>query len=494
MKTVILMFDSLNRRLLEPYGASLQTPNFQRLADRALTYDRSYCCSMPCMPARRDFHTGRPGFLHRDWGPLEPFDDSVPEMLKEAGTHTHLTSDHYHYWEEGGANYHTRYSTWECFRGQEADPWIGQVAAPDSPPSTGKNDWHAFPRARQDWVNRPFMAGENQHSQTRTLEAGLDFIRRNASQDNWMLQIECFDPHEPFFTPERFKERYEEFFQQASDDPFCDWPTPGKNPHDPKVTRHIQACNAALHSMCDESLGKVMDLLEEKNMWEETLFIVWSDHGILLNEHDYWLKNVMPLYEEIAHTPFFVWDPRHGIGGQRRQSLVQPAIDLGPTLLRFFGLEPTPDMLGHSLDPTIANDTPVRETALFGYFNRHLNITDGRYVYMRARDANHPVPAYTLMPSAMNDRYAPEKFRALSLSESFGFSKNCPLMRFQNNELPPFENETLLFDLESDPNQKYPLHDPEIEERLTSCMRQHLLSCEAPVEQYQSLNLEPLPH
>ena len=69
----------------------------------------------------------------------------------------------------------------------------------------------------------------------------------------------------------------------------------------------------------------------------------------------------MPFYEEVAHTPFFVWDPRCGKKGERRQALVQPSIDLGPTLLDFFGLEPTVDMLGKPLGDAVDNDTAVRE-------------------------------------------------------------------------------------------------------------------------------------
>ena len=51
----------------------------------------------------------------------------MPEQLGDAGVHTHLVSDHPHYWEDGGATYHTRYTTWEFFRGQEGDPWKGVV-------------------------------------------------------------------------------------------------------------------------------------------------------------------------------------------------------------------------------------------------------------------------------------------------------------------------------------------------------------------------------
>ena len=153
MKAIVVMFDTLNRHMLQPYGCDwTKTPNFQRLAQRTVTFNRSYCCSMPCMPARRDFHTGRPNFLHRSWGPIEPFDDSMPQMLAERGVHTHLTTDHYHYFEDGGSTYHNRYTTWQFNRGQEGDPWMGQVAAPDIPACVDPRD--TWIKWRQDWVNR----------------------------------------------------------------------------------------------------------------------------------------------------------------------------------------------------------------------------------------------------------------------------------------------------------------------------------------------------
>ena len=100
MRAIMVMFDSLNRRFLEPYGAKETiTPNFRRLAEKSVCFDNCYAGSLPCIPARRELHTGRYNFLHRSWGPLEPFDDSVFRILKENGIHTHLVSDHGHYWK-----------------------------------------------------------------------------------------------------------------------------------------------------------------------------------------------------------------------------------------------------------------------------------------------------------------------------------------------------------------------------------------------------------
>ena len=52
MKVIMMMYDSLNRRYLEPYGGTaVRTPNFNRLAKHSVRFDTCYAGSMPCMPA-----------------------------------------------------------------------------------------------------------------------------------------------------------------------------------------------------------------------------------------------------------------------------------------------------------------------------------------------------------------------------------------------------------------------------------------------------------
>ena len=61
MKAIIVFYDTLNRRYLPCYNPAATTiaPNFQRLAEHSVQFDNSYVGSMPCMPARRELHTGR---------------------------------------------------------------------------------------------------------------------------------------------------------------------------------------------------------------------------------------------------------------------------------------------------------------------------------------------------------------------------------------------------------------------------------------------------
>ena len=160
MKAIVVMFDSLNRHMLPPYGCEwVHAPNFERLAERTLVFENCYVGSMPCMPARRELHTGRYNLLHRSWGPIEPFDDSMPEILRHNGVYTHLITDHAHYWEDGGATYHTRYESYELVRGQEADQWKGRVdPPPDTPPKARKESPDQPQRMWvQDWINRGYM-------------------------------------------------------------------------------------------------------------------------------------------------------------------------------------------------------------------------------------------------------------------------------------------------------------------------------------------------
>ena len=485
MKAIMLMFDSLNRRMLSPYGCDwMHTPNFQRLAERTVCFDNSYIGSMPCMPARREIHTGRYNFLHRSWGPLEPFDDSMPELLKEAGIYTHLVTDHYHYWEEGGCTYHTRYNSWDCSRGQEGDPWKAHLP-PFETPETLNEDRGIVDR--RDWANRLYMQREEDMPQPRTFAMGAEFLRTNHAEDNWFLTIETFDPHEPYFASQRFRDMYPHDY----DGPHFDWPGYRRVNQTPEQVQHCRYENAALHSMCDYYLGQLLDMMDEMNLWEDTLLIVNTDHGFLLGEHEWWGKCVQPFYNEIAHTPLFIWDPRCGKQGERKQSLVQ-TIDLAPTLLEYFDVERPADMQGVPLRETVASDAPVREAELFGLFGGHVNCTDGRYVYMRApaNPDNTPLYEYTLMPTHMHHTFPVSELQDIRLAEPFSFTKECRTMQIPGVMwVNPHDFGTLLFDLENDPEQEHPINAPEIEDKMIAHLIRLMRENDAPPEQYERLGL-----
>jgi arylsulfatase A-like enzyme len=499
MKAIMVMFDSLNRHMLPNYGCDwIHAPNFKRLGEKTVTFDNCYVGSLPCMPARRELHTGRYNFLHRSWGPMEPFDDSMPEMLKMKGIYTHLVSDHQHYWEDGGCTYHTRYNSWEISRGQEGDNWKGQVKDPEIPDSpfkmskeTSKSMLKSLGTSmyRQDVINRQYMDTEDNMSQAVTFKYGLDFIEKNYEEDNWFLQIETFDPHEPFFASQRFRDLYPDVDYDEAD---FDWPPYAPVNESEAVVQHGKKRYAALLSMCDYYLGQVLDMMDNKDMWKDTMLIVNTDHGYLLGEHGWWSKSMMPTYNEVARTPFFVWDPRLGVKGERRNSLVQ-TIDIAPTLLEFFNVEVPNRMEGKPLKDVIAEDIPIRETALFGYHGGHINITDGEFVYMKgpANRTNKPLNEYTLMPTHMRNMFKPQELQDIQLAEPFDFTKGCRTMKIAAGAgfINPVQYGSKLFNVNEDPGQLREIEDLEVEVRLTNAMAKMLRENDAPSEQYQRMGI-----
>ncbi len=479
MKAIMVMYDSLCRRALSPYGCKeIPTPNFDRLAAHSVTFDTDYVCSMPCMPARRELHTGRPNFEHRSWGPIEPYDDSMPEILKNNGIYTHLSTDHYHYWEDGGATYHNRYTTYDFSRGQEGDHWKTNAAlmqaVHEKQTVSRTNYW--------DQANREYMDCEEKMPQAVTFHAGLDFMEQHHDQDNWFLQIETFDPHEPFFTQPEWKKA----FAHEYDGGIGDWPpyyyvTEGEDAVD-----HVRREYAALITMCDYYLGQVLDRMDQYDLWKDTMLIVNTDHGYLLGEHGWWSKSIMPLYEEISHIPLFIHDPRFPeMDGQRRSELTQ-TIDLAPTVLEFFGQDIPRDMLGKPLRTVIEKDEPVRQYAIFGFQDGHCNVTDGRWVYMKAPVNQQPFYDYTLMPTHMKNRFSVNELKDTELTGPFSFTKGCKVLKVkaQPGMNDPANFGTKLFDLESDPRQEKPLVNPEKETELSNAMMKLMHEDDCPVERF----------
>ncbi len=491
MRAIMVMYDTLNRRTLPNYGGNeTHLPNFERLGQEAVTFDNCYVGSLPCMPARRDLQTGRLNFLHRGWGPIEPFDDSMPELLKEQGVYTHLISDHDHYWEDGGATYHTRYSTWEIERGQENDTWKGDLGQYEDTHSFGMTGDYAkmMSKARkQNAVNREYIKRQGFYPQTAVFDKGVEFIETNHEYQDWFLQIETFDPHEPFSAPEEFQKEY-----GTSEEAFpYDWPAYNMVREDEVFVGEIQKKYYSLLSMCDRSLGRILELMDRYDMWKDTMLIVNTDHGFLLGEHQWWGKNVMPMYNEISHIPLFVWNPQSGVKGERRNSLVQTC-DLMPTILEFFGKEIPEDVTGHSLKPVIGRDEKVREHAIFGMFGGHVNITDGEYLYMRApvKEENQPCYEYTLMPTDMNKRKPKLQMEQATLAEPFSFTKNMPVLRLPTRTyFNAHQYGHALYHLSEDPNQLSPIENPEKEQELIAAMKREMEALEAPKEQYERLGI-----
>ncbi|CAN7723764.1 sulfatase [Neorhizobium tomejilense] len=498
MKTIFVLFDSLNRDALGCYGGTgIETPNFDRFAQRCVTFDRHYAGSLPCMPARRDLHTGRLNFMHRSWGPLEPYDNSFAQLMKQNGVYTHLITDHLHYFEDGGHGFHTKFSSYDYIRGQEYDPWVPLVDPPLAAIAAQFDQRHynvKKPNKRlQHAINRTQMTEERDMPGPRCFASAFDFLDKNNKADNWFLMLECFDPHEPFHAPDRFKEMY----RTGYDGGILDWPHYDRVAENPEEMAEIRANYAALVTMCDEYFGKLLDYMDEHGMWEDTCIVLSTDHGFLLSEHGWWGKIRMPYFEEISHIPLMIHHPAFtDRAGERRKSLTQ-AGDLMPTFMELHGLPIPAEVRSHSLLPLMEKDVKKREAAVFGVYSGPIGVTDGEWVlYHYPPDVlAEGLAEYTLAPAHMTVPFNVNELRTARLVPPFDFTKGVPLLAFDalrgaprppGNDGKGFEDlGTRLYNVMDDPKQQKERQDTDQQARLVELLIAELRAHDTPQEVYR---------
>jgi hypothetical protein len=253
-------------------------------------------------------------------------------------------------------------------------------------------------------------------------------------------------------------------------------------------------------SMCDFLLGKLLDHFDEKDLWSSIALVVTTDHGFLLGEHDFWAKNRMNVYQEVAHIPLFLHDPRQPLQGSRCSSLTQ-SIDIAPTFLDLFGAERPREMEGFSL-AEIAAGARRREALIFGYFGGAVNVTDGRFTYHRypAELRSQEIYQYTLMPMHIFAPFSMEELSRASLAEPFPFSKGAKLLKVPVLARTPYyelygpgaflESDTRLYDVRQDPGQEYSLTLPDEESRLIRTMCELMKANDAPNEAFERLEID----
>ncbi len=154
------------------------------------------------------------------------------------------------------------------------------------------------------------------------------------------------------------------------------------------LARQVKHAYYACISYIDAQVGKLLVELKSIGATNNTIIVIWSDHGYQLGEHGMWCKHTN--FETSTKVPLIIADPRSKAGGEASDARVE-LVDLFPTLADLCGL-PKPDHLeGESLatlvsDPDAWND---QDTAAFSQFyrggNRGLSIRTGRFRYTEWR-------------------------------------------------------------------------------------------------------------
>jgi uncharacterized sulfatase len=202
-------------------------------------------------------------------------------------------------------------------------------------------------------------------------KAAVALLEQWAGSDKpFFLGVGFYKPHVPLQAPKRFFDLYDPDKIPLADD-FAPTPTANKSVplyalrnnldlfFEERVTtqraREAIAAYYACTSFIDEQLGHVLDALERLRLRDNTIILLWGDHGWHLGEKGMWAKGT--LFEPSAHAPLIIVDPRRRTAGQGCPRVVE-FVDVYPTLVELCGLKMPAGLEGKSLVPLV--DDPAR--------------------------------------------------------------------------------------------------------------------------------------
>jgi iduronate 2-sulfatase len=201
-----------------------------------------------------------------------------------------------------------------------------------------------------------------------------------AAKEPWFFGVGFFKPHLPFAAPQRWHDLHAQGVPTLNPSVASkpDWPSSwhksgefrgnyghesGRDPEtDAEYAQLMRRSYAACVSYMDAQVGRVLDELQRLGLGDNTIVVVWSDHGFLLGEHAIWGKHC--LYENALRSPLMIRPPGLQHPGRTSRAIVE-TVDLFPTLAELCGVETPQKLDGHSLLPQL-ND-PVAPTVKPAY-------------------------------------------------------------------------------------------------------------------------------
>jgi arylsulfatase A-like enzyme len=376
-------FDNLSDRAAMP----VRTPCLDAFRERATSLTRFYTGSFPTIPHRTDMTSGRLGWPWFPWQRRElSTRNHLPMLLGQAGYVSQLICDCPHLFNFG---FDKGFSAAMALRGQEADLHflrMNHAIEQTMPPEKTRDDGpHLFQKSNlpdlHKWQNRDWQ-GEEDRFPPRTAATVTRWLEENYQFNPFFLWVDFFDPHEPWDPPEYMVRRYDPDYGGC---PMIH-PNYGKaSDLTPAELRNLRAHYCAEAELVDRWVGRVLQKIDDLRLWDNTIVIFTTDHGISLGEHNRTGKSNInprddrhwPLYPDLAHIPLLIAAP--GLrGGQTVDALVQP-VDILPTLLDLAGItvDPPEPFHGTSFAPLLRGESAngARDCAVAGGF---LRAADGK--------------------------------------------------------------------------------------------------------------------
>lgn len=345
------------------YGRpAMQTPNIDRLAASSTLFERAYCMVPTCGASRASLLTG-----------LRPARDRFVNYLtwaqKDAPGVTTLNT-HFH------RNGYNTVSLGKVFHHPEdnAVGWSEPAWRPQDVPTYRLPENQQLHTERQrGGQRRRGPAWESADVPDDAYADGVlaqraiaDLQRLRSGDQPFFLAVGFFKPHLPFVAPQRYWDLYDHDAIHLPPNDFVPEGAPAESIHtsgelrayagipargpvSEETARNLIHGYYACVSYTDALIGTLLDELDRLDLAENTIVVLWGDHGWNLGEHTLWCKH--SCYETSLQIPLIVRSPGRD-GGQRRSQLIE-TIDLYPTLCELAGLAPPAHLEGRSFVPLL---------------------------------------------------------------------------------------------------------------------------------------------
>lgn len=361
------------------YGfKSMHTPNIDRLASQGIVFERAYCMVPTCGASRASLMSGIRPSRNRFVNYLAWAEKDAPGITT---LNTHFKSHGYYTVSNGKVFHHPT---------DNAQGWSEPAWRPKGIP------WYRRPENQARHIQRSQLAGgrgrgpayesadvaDDAYADGKVLEKSIDDMRRLAKQDEpFFLAVGFFKPHLPFVAPKKYWDLYDREAiklpatyhrpKDAPDEAIHNWgelrayaDIPSKGPLPDEIARTLIHGYYACVSYTDAQIGKLLDELERLHLTDNTIVVLWGDHGWNLGEHTLWCKHCC--FETSMHAPLIVKAP--GIGGDKTTQGLTEFIDIFPSLCELAEL-PLPDHLqGRSFVPLMKNPDQEWKKAAIGRY------------------------------------------------------------------------------------------------------------------------------
>jgi arylsulfatase A-like enzyme len=392
---VLLIIDSLRKDHVRAYGNTwIETPSLDTLARESLRFTQAYPESIPTICARRAIHTGLRTWPFRDWRrykgvdvglwgwqPIPEGQTHLAELLKQSGCATLTVTDNLHQYP-ASMNFQRGFDVFDFIRGQTTDgykpPWTSD---PEQVGQTlGMRGYF-----QQYFANVAYRETEEDWFSPQVFTRASEVLEAASKGPPFFLVVDNYDPHAPYDPPENYVNLYDDPYEGL--EPFSPRYGPSSYLTDRQLKR-IRALYAGEVTMVDRWLGRFLDKMAELNLFENTLLMLLSDHGVAHGEHGILGKPPNALWPEVTDI---AWLMRHPEGKRSGDSsdFYASTHDVAPTILGFLGIEPEQPMDGQDLSILFDGGQPENRSHFTLGYHDHAWARDDDYAMFAKNDGSN---------------------------------------------------------------------------------------------------------